>query len=303
MKEDHSTWHLSDASQLKPSSHILKHYLEYHEEERLEDVRFGMVIRKTAMTAFERQIQESVLIQQENLKHNILNSKSEYNRCALPRLTTKLGDSDFEAWKVEQFDEKKKEEELESKIRYLRRQRNKERQVSLQTLHAPAPKRRKIAPEQFKSVGQLLKGWVKERRCEERETVERKEVDHPERKKRKIQEETVVAQQIHPVQHDPLPLVDLPPHGDDQEVDSGEQEGESRDWDKEICLHRQEIEGDTCEESKETTDYNTSWELMKHLTDYLRENEPELKRKAQKRETERERETKAGETGDSQDND
>ena len=79
----------------------------------------------SAKSAFERQVGESVLIQQEVSRHRILNSKSEYNRCALPRLTTKLGAEEFEEWKKELKEEKLKEEDLDKKIRVLRKQRNK----------------------------------------------------------------------------------------------------------------------------------------------------------------------------------
>ena len=88
-----------------------------------------MKIRFKARSAFERQVMESVLIQQELHKHNILNSKSEYNRCALPRLTTKIGDKEFNEWRREKLEEKQKDEELESKIRDMRRTRNKQRLV------------------------------------------------------------------------------------------------------------------------------------------------------------------------------
>ena len=112
--------HLNDAAQLKPGSHLLKHYFDNHEDEKFDDMKFGMRIRMHAKSAFERQIQESVLIQQESGNHNILNSRSEYNRCALPRLTTKLGDEEFSIWKKELLEEKKKEIELEGKIRKLK---------------------------------------------------------------------------------------------------------------------------------------------------------------------------------------
>ena len=82
--------HQRDLAELKPESHMLKHFLEHHAEEELEKMKFGARIIKTARTAFNRQIGESVYIQENASKHFILNSKSEYNRCALPRLTTKL---------------------------------------------------------------------------------------------------------------------------------------------------------------------------------------------------------------------
>ena len=77
-------------------------------------------------SAFERQIYESVQIQ-ANRKHFILNSKIEYNRCALPRLTLKLGDKNVKELEKDIEEEKRKEEVLERKIRELRNRKNKER--------------------------------------------------------------------------------------------------------------------------------------------------------------------------------
>ena len=83
--------HHNDYEGLKIDSHMLKHYLEKHEDEDFEKIKFGMKIIKTARTAFERQISESVEIQNKKKNNYILNSKSEYNCCALPRLTAKIG--------------------------------------------------------------------------------------------------------------------------------------------------------------------------------------------------------------------
>ena len=55
-------------------------------KEELEKMKFGARIIKPARTAFNRQVCESVQIQENAARHEILNSKSEYNRCALPRL-------------------------------------------------------------------------------------------------------------------------------------------------------------------------------------------------------------------------
>ena len=46
-------------------------------------------------SSFDRQVQESVEIQIARKEHLILNSKSEYNRCALPRLGVQLGEKEF----------------------------------------------------------------------------------------------------------------------------------------------------------------------------------------------------------------
>ena len=49
-------------------------------------------------SSFERQILESVLIQSRR-DHYILNSRSEFNRCAIPRLVTKLGEKELKEWR------------------------------------------------------------------------------------------------------------------------------------------------------------------------------------------------------------
>ena len=90
---ERSQEHQRDMDQLKPSSHMLQHVLDQHEEEPLSRVRFGMEIVKQTRTSWERQFLESVTIQQST-KHNILNSRSEYNRCSLQRLSTRLGEKE-----------------------------------------------------------------------------------------------------------------------------------------------------------------------------------------------------------------
>ena len=83
--------HWGDAISLNPKSHILKHYAEHHMGEGIEEMKFNMLVIKFTKTAFERQIYESVQIQ-ENRSHILLNSKSEYNRCSIPRITIKMGE-------------------------------------------------------------------------------------------------------------------------------------------------------------------------------------------------------------------
>ena len=107
------TWeHTNSMKQLQTSSHMLKHMLkhmlEVHGEEEMEKVEFGARVLKFARSAFERQVMESVLIQEEREKHHILNSKSEYNRCSLPRLTAKLGERDWKKREKEGEEEKRK---------------------------------------------------------------------------------------------------------------------------------------------------------------------------------------------------
>ena len=120
--------HQADIKACKTSSHMLRHLLGEHEEEEEEwaGIEFGMKIVKTTRTAFERQILESVTIQKER-RHHLMNSKSEYNRCALPRLTARLGEKDLEKWREEDREEIEKEATIEEKIRLRKKKRSMER--------------------------------------------------------------------------------------------------------------------------------------------------------------------------------
>ena len=94
-----------------------------------DEIDFGIKVLKYARSSFERQIYESVMIQ-ANRMHNLLNSKSEYNRSAVPRLLIKLGENEFKVRKKEEEAETKKDEMLEAKIRQLRKNRNKQRNTN-----------------------------------------------------------------------------------------------------------------------------------------------------------------------------
>ena len=149
---ERSLEHLRDLAELKPESHMLKHYFEHHQEEEIGKMKFGARIVKAARTAFNRQVCESVQIQESANKHDILNSKSEYNRCALPRLTTKLGDTtvdNLEKMKKEAIEKEKElmkkireEKELMKKIRDLKVAQSAERREQVSKRNQPAEKRR-----------------------------------------------------------------------------------------------------------------------------------------------------------------
>ena len=72
--------HLRDYEELKLDSHMLKHFVELHEGEDMDKMEFGMRIIKEARSAFERQIAESVYIQNKKNNNIILNSKTFYNK-------------------------------------------------------------------------------------------------------------------------------------------------------------------------------------------------------------------------------
>ena len=95
---------------------------------------------------------------------NLLNSKSEYNQCAIPRLTSKQGENQYRKWEEDEREEKKKEELLEIKIRKLRKDRNKKRReeeadsdVQNKDQAKPTQKKRKIG-EKYKEQEEKEKG-------------------------------------------------------------------------------------------------------------------------------------------------
>ena len=55
--------HLDDARLLSAGSHMLKHFLDKHQEEAPEDMVFRMKVLCFKRTAYERQVHESVLTQ------------------------------------------------------------------------------------------------------------------------------------------------------------------------------------------------------------------------------------------------
>ena len=143
--------HLNDMAQLRTSSHMLKHALTEHEEQDMGELKFGMQILRTCKSSFERQIHESVVIQQERKHHHILNSRSEYNRCSLPRISTKIGDNEYKKYSKEIEEEKKQEEKIEGKIRQLRKERNKARLAPIKG-QSTSTKRRKINSTEYITI-------------------------------------------------------------------------------------------------------------------------------------------------------
>ena len=80
--------HQEDLKYVRENSHLLKHVIEDHPGKKVDEIKFGMRVKLTFKSALERQITEAVEIHQAKLKgYKLLNSKSEYNRCSLPRLT------------------------------------------------------------------------------------------------------------------------------------------------------------------------------------------------------------------------
>ena len=106
--------HVDDIRQLKPTSHMLKHLVDKHENENFDEIDFRMEIISFSRTAYERQITEAVQIDHHRY-HHILNSRAEYNRSAIPRLGLKIGGRDIKEKGEKEGNEK--EEALVQKIR------------------------------------------------------------------------------------------------------------------------------------------------------------------------------------------
>ena len=102
---------------------MLKHLVQCHEGQDMSEMKFGMKILKCCKSSFERQLQESVVIQHEKKKHHLLNSRQEYNRCVLPRVSTQLGDKEFKEYEKDLIQEKDEDDRIDKKIRELRNQK------------------------------------------------------------------------------------------------------------------------------------------------------------------------------------
>ena len=102
------------------TSHLLKHYLLYHKDIKMSDMKYGMRIRNTFRSALERQVGEAVAIDVEHRKgQKLMNSKSEYNRCHIQRINTK---SQKEIMK-EKEEETAEENRVKEEIKLIRRKK------------------------------------------------------------------------------------------------------------------------------------------------------------------------------------
>ena len=83
-----------------------------------------------------------VLIQKAR-HNNIMNNKAEYNRCALPRLTAKLGEKDLDKWREEDRREMEKEATIEEKIRIRKKEKAKRRGAANRRMEQGQPTQKK----------------------------------------------------------------------------------------------------------------------------------------------------------------
>ena len=86
--------HQRDAVTEKELSHINGHREDKHPEDHPGEKLFSMRVVRTHRSALTRQIEEAVLIANSQ-GVELLNSKDEYNRCIIPRLTIMVGKRDI----------------------------------------------------------------------------------------------------------------------------------------------------------------------------------------------------------------
>ena len=100
--------HWADTVARKEESHMVKHWVTSHRE-MLEPPKFKFKVVSSFQDSLTRQISESVRIDLRG--GGILNSKTEYSRCRLPRLVI-----DQEEWKQMKKTEVKELEKLEEDL-------------------------------------------------------------------------------------------------------------------------------------------------------------------------------------------
>ena len=257
---------------LSKKSHMLRHIVYSHEGEDAEKVEFGMTILKFARSAFERQVEEAVMLQQERVSHNILNSKSEHNSCALPNLETRIGENDMvkELMQLEKEIklENEQEEDLKERIKLIRKSRNSARLDK--TKGVPSAKRRKTGSGEYISIREI---WGSPQRYNAK----------------KIQSEQAEGDQDHPRPRTELPSskklrVDIL----EEETDEDILEVES--WDRELERHVEDIQIEIAEnirrEEEEQERRETTWELVKECEEFMVENDRDWEKKKHLREAE-----------------
>ena len=241
-------------------------------------VQFGMKVVKYNQSSFERQIRESVTIQSERQDHILLNSRTEYNRCSLPRLCTQVGEGEYKNYS-EQLDlEKKEEEKIESRIRQLRKERNKAR---MYPTREGDKKRRKLNSEEYIRIDRI---WGEPEIT--KQAKNKLEHENNPSKRTKTQDNW-------PPRGSPSP--GKQPDGeqeDSKEYSVGENYDGPTDWEEQIEEHKNQIvqEEQTAQNLVEKENNSeSSWELMKLCREYLEENSSEWAKRREQRQNEKNR--------------
>ena len=102
--------HQGDYKARSEKSHMHKHRMVHHNG---EDPQFILKAVKYFKTALSRQTAEAIRIRRRGGESGVLNSKAEYNRCFIPRLTVLDEKSVEEMEELEKEDDKRIQEEID----------------------------------------------------------------------------------------------------------------------------------------------------------------------------------------------
>ena len=132
--------HLKDLEFKRGKSHYLRHAVEHHPTVPPESLKFCMKILSCHKSAFERQIREAVMID-INAGPNLMNSKLEYSRCAIPKMSINLGNN-----KNQEDPLITKEKSTLEKIKMLYKSENKRTEIET---HSEIPNKRARIEDQI----------------------------------------------------------------------------------------------------------------------------------------------------------
>ena len=271
---------------------MLKHALTTHQEQEMSEVQFGMRIIRSCQSSFERQIYESVIIQQERKHHHILNSRSEFNRCSLPRLAAQVGENEYEKYSEELKQEKIQEEKLEKMIITLRKKKNQSRLVPSKSEQSGA-KRRKINDQEYISMKEI---WGKPKASvpKKNKATEQPEITQQNKKPRNenwnwnktsesTKKTTVRLTNCRTIENKPKEI----------ENNIGKEGWQDPvDWNKILVEHRNRLEQEALERVnryKKQAQKHESWELYRLCKKFLEQNNEKWNKRKEQDEIERNR--------------
>ena len=152
--------HVRDFENCEETSHLLKHYIIFHKDVKKSEMKFGMRLRNCYRSPIERQVGEAIAIDREKRKGTVLmNSKSEYNRCQIARISTLSKSESKKEIEKETEEEKRYKEEIKE-IRRKKREKRIEKWSKLSN-----NKRRKLTD--LKGTGNC-ENWSDEEEKEEK---------------------------------------------------------------------------------------------------------------------------------------
>ena len=255
---------------------MLKHMLDKHEEEEMKEVKWGMFILEYKRSAFERQISEAVNIQEESSNRNILNSKAEWNQSSLPGLVTRMGNEDEEFKKLEKERqiEKKKDEEFETKLRQLKKNRNKTRLLK-ETNSQP---RKKLKLDENNAYISIRNSWDQQKpTAPKKHLIEHQETDvQKTNKKQRTGERLTNIKTLENIVIEGETITEF----EILEVN----------WEEHLENHRIYLEEEARirnERLKKKEIKEKSWELYKRCQNFLEENDKDWERRRNEREIEK----------------